>query len=385
MSVALRRRWGIALAFAVFAAAFAGCSGDAGEEWHWDLPAGFPPPRVPADNPMSAARVELGRHLFHDPILSANRTQSCASCHRQELAFTDGRVHAVGSTGAVHRRNSMSLANVAYASRLTWANPHLDRLESQALIPMFGDDPVELGMPDEAELVARLGADAAYPERFAAAFPDDDEPVRVVNVTRALAAFQRTLISGDSAYDRYVRGDSGALGDDALRGMELFFSERLECFHCHGGFNFADAVDHAKLPEPERAFHNTALYNVDGRGGYPAGDRGLYEITGEPRDMGHFKAPTLRNIAVTAPYMHDGSVATLGEAIEHYARGGRTIAAGPHAGVGSESPLKDEFLVGFVLNDGERDDLLAFLHALTDESFLRDPRFAAPQPTPARF
>ena len=383
--MALRHRWRFALAFAAFAAAVAGCSGDAGDEWQWDLPAGFPPPRVPADNPMSRERVELGRHLFHDPILSANRTQSCASCHRQELAFSDGRVHAIGSTGAVHRRNSMSLANVAYASRLTWANPHLDRLESQALIPMFGDDPVELGMPDEAELVARLGADAAYAQRFAAAFPDEDEPIRVVNVTRALAAFQRTLISGDSAYDRYVRGDAGALGEAALRGMELFFSERLECFHCHGGFNFADAVDHAKLPEPERAFHNTALYNVDGRGGYPAGDRGLYEITGEPRDMGHFKAPTLRNVAVTAPYMHDGSVASLEEAIDHYARGGRTIAAGPHAGVGSESPIKDEFLVGFVLDDGERADLLAFLHALTDESFLRDPRFAAPQPTPEDF
>jgi cytochrome c peroxidase len=375
MSVA--RRFGLVFAIVVSVMAIA-CSGGPDDAWRWDLPQGFPEPRVPDDNPMSAARVELGRHLFHDTRLSGNGTQACASCHRQELAFSDGRVHAVGSTGARHRRNSMSLANVAYASRLTWANPHLDRLEGQALIPMFGDDPVELGMPSDAELVRRLTADEGYVQLFAAAFPDEPEPIRVDNVTRALGSFQRTLISGRSAYDRYAQGDSGALSASALRGMELFFSERLECFHCHGGFNFADSVDHARLAEPERAFHNTALYNVDGQGAYPARDRGLMEITGDPADMGRFKAPTLRNIAVTAPYMHDGSVPALEEAIEHYARGGRTVATGPDRGVGSESPLKDEFVVGFVLRAGEREDLLAFLHSLTDEEFLRDPRFAAP-------
>jgi cytochrome c peroxidase len=160
--------------------------------------------------------------------------------------------------------------------------------------------------------------------------------------------------------------------------MDLFFSERLECFHCHGGFNFSDAVDHARLPEPERAFHNTGLYNVDGNGAYPPGDRGLLALTGNPADMGRFKAPTLRNIAVTAPYMHDGSIATLEEVIDHYAEGGRTIASGPDAGVGSASPLKDPFVSGFVLSDRERADLVAFLESLTDESFLTDPRFSDP-------
>jgi cytochrome c peroxidase len=186
------------------------------------------------------------------------------------------------------------------------------------------------------------------------------------------------LLSGNSPYDRYMRGETDALSASARRGLTVFQSERLECFHCHGGFNFADSVDHAKLPEPERAFHNTGLYNLDGRGAYPASDRGLYERTHAPADMGRFKAPTLRNVAVTAPYMHDGSIATLGEAIDHYAAGGRTIASGANAGDGSLSPLKDQFVTGFVLTDQEHADLIAFLEALTDETFLTDPRFADP-------
>ncbi|MGH3055693.1 MAG: cytochrome c peroxidase, partial [Gaiellaceae bacterium] len=228
----------------------------ASSTWRWDLPPGFPEPRVPADNPMSHAKVELGRRLFYDKRLSNNQTQSCASCHKQERGFTDGRAHAIGSTGQMHRRNSMTLTNVAYGSRLTWAHPLLDRIEDQVLLPMFGDAPIELGLPDSETLIARLRSDSDYVVRFTTAFPQDDDPITIGNVTRALACFVRTLISGNSAYDRYTRGDQRALSDAAQRGMVLFFSERLECFHCHGNFNFADAVDHTKLPEPERAFHN---------------------------------------------------------------------------------------------------------------------------------
>jgi cytochrome c peroxidase len=349
--------------------------------WQWDLPQGFPEPRVPSDNPMTAVKVELGRHLFYDRNLSANRTQACATCHQQAHAFTDGRAHAVGSTGQAHSRSSMSLTNVAYASRLTWASHLTDRLEDQALMPMFGDAPIELGLADGATLVARLQQVPRYAILFAQAFPSDASPISVRNVTRAIAAFERTLISGNSPYDRYARGEVAALSDSAKRGMTLFFSERLECFHCHGGFNFADAIDHAKMPEPERAFHNTGLYNLDGDGAYPERDRGLYTLTARPADMGRFKAPTLRNIAVTAPYMHDGSVATLDGVIDHYAAGGRRIDSGPDAGDGSESPLKNQFLVGFVLSSTDRADLIAFLESLTDEEFLRDARFADPTET----
>jgi cytochrome c peroxidase len=259
---------------------------------------------------------------------------------------------------------------VAYASRLGWANPLIDRLEDQALLPMFGDQPIELGLPDAAFLERRLAADPALAARFARAFPDDPAPVSVRNVTRAIATFERTLFSFDAPYDRYVRGDATALSASAARGLVLFQSERLECFHCHGGFTFSDSVSHAGLPEPERAFHNDGLYDVDGKGAYPERDRGVVEVTGRAGDEGRFKAPTLRNIAVTAPYMHDGSIATLGEVLDHYARGGM-------------GPKKDPLLAGFVLDPEERADVIAFLESLTDDRLLRDPRFGPPGADPS--
>ena len=160
--------------------------------------------------------------------------------------------------------------------------------------------------------------------------------------------------------------------------MELFFSERLECFHCHGGFNFTDSTTHANTAIEQIGYHNTGLYNLDGNGAYPADNTGLYDMTGERRDMGRFKAPTLRNIAVTAPYMHDGSVETLSDAIEHYRRGGRLIAEGAAAGDGRLSPYKSEFVRGFELSDEERHDLIEFLESLTDPDVLSDEQLSDP-------
>ncbi|MGF1468607.1 MAG: MbnH family di-heme enzyme [Sandaracinaceae bacterium] len=357
-----------------------GCAGAGGEgDYAWDLPSNFPTPQVPEDNPMSVAKVELGRRLFYDPRLSLNETQSCGSCHLQELAFTDGRPQGIGSTGEVHPRSSMSLANVAYVPRLTWANPLIDTLEEQALGPLFGEDPVELGMAgQEEELFRRLREDPDYPMWFEEAFPRDPDPIGLQNLLRALAAFQRTLISADSPFDRFARGDATAMSESAQRGADLFFSERLECFHCHGGFNFSDALRHDGTIQDQVAFHNNGLYNVDGRGGYPPPNTGVFAISTDLRDMGRFRAPTLRNIEVTAPYFHDGSAATLDDVIDHYAAGGRTIEEGPNAGVGAESPLKSIFVNGFELTPEEREDLLAFLRSLTDETFLTDPRFRDP-------
>jgi cytochrome c peroxidase len=160
--------------------------------------------------------------------------------------------------------------------------------------------------------------------------------------------------------------------------MELFFSERLECFHCHGGFNFTDSTTHANANVDRFGYHNTGLFNVDGNGAYPSDNTGLFDMTGERRDMGRFKAPSLRNVAVTAPYMHDGSVATLEEAIDNYARGGRLLSDGPNAGDGRLSPFKSEFVSGFELSAEERADLIAFLKSLTDDTLLADERFADP-------
>ena len=348
------------------------------------LPPGFPAPLVPEDNPLTAEKAALGRRLFYDVRLSANGTQACATCHQQRYAFSDGRAQGLGSTGQLHTRGPMALHNVAYATTLTWANPLLQRLEDQALVPLFGDAPVELGNRGaEDALLGRLRADAAYPALFAAAFPADGEALSLSNIGRALASFQRTLISGRSPYDRLVYGgEQDALDASARRGMDLFFGEKLECFHCHGGFNFSDATLYAggsaAAGSPGK-FHNTGLYNLGSDGAYPAGNQGVYEISMDPADRGRFRAPSLRNIAVTAPYMHDGSLATLEDVLTlHYARGGRLIESGPLAGDGAKNPRKSVLVRGFSMTPDERDDILAFLRSLTDEEFLKDPRFSDP-------
>ena len=334
---------------------------------------------------MSAAKVELGRHLFHDTRLSGNGTYACASCHRQELAFTDGRARALGATDQLHPRSAMSLANVAYNASLTWADPRLDSLESQARVPMVNEHPVELGLRGrEEEVLGRLGDDDRYATLFAEAFPGDERPVRMVNVVKALASFERTLISGDSPYNRLVYGgEMDALSESARRGMRLFFSDRLRCSECHSGFNFSGPVNFEGSGTVEPTFHNTGLYNIDGAGAYPAGSPGLVEVTGRLEDTGSFRAPTLHNVAVTAPYMHDGSVATLEEVVTIYSEGGRIVITGPHAGDGRDNPHKSFRLPGFEITEGETDDVVAFLRSLTDESFLTDPRYASPFPTEA--
>lgn len=348
-------------------------------DYEWGIEPPNPIPDVPADNSMNQAKVELGRFLFYDTRLSINATTACANCHIQALAFTDGRARAVGALGDLHPRGAMSLVNTAYASRLTWANQMLARLEDQALTPMFGSNPVEMGMAGrEAAIVDLLRSDDTYTGLLPRAFANDEDPFSVLNAVRAIAAFVRTIVSFDSPYDDFLHGDIAALSDSARRGMDLFFSERLECFHCHGGFNFTDSTTHANAAVERVGFHNNGLYNVDGNGAYPSDNTGLYDMTGKRRDMGRFKAPTLRNIAVTAPYMHDGSIATLDEVIDHYARGGRIVENADYAGDGRLSPYKSEFIRGFELSAAERGDLISFLESLTDERVLTDKRWSNP-------
>lgn len=337
---------------------------------------------------MTEEKVELGRRLFYDQRLSENRTQSCASCHQQDLAFTDAREVGLGSTGELHPRASMSLANVGYQPVLTWMNPNDTTLADQTRTPLFGTNPVELGMAGEDELISRLRADDLYRSLFAEAFPDPDNRFVVENVSRALASFQRTLISGNSPADRFRRGDESALSEPAQLGRDLFFSEKplasgdsLGCFRCHGGTFFTGTFDHAEKAVPEIQYDNNALYNLNEDGLYPDPNQGLIVHTENPDHMGHFKVPTLRNIALTAPYMHDGSIATLDGVLDHYAAGGRTIESGPYAGsVGSENPLKSEFITGFTITAEEREAVIDYLHALTDQEFVSDPRFSNPWP-----
>lgn len=352
----------------------------------WNLPKNYPEPVIPADNPISEQTFELGRYLFYDKNLSGNQTQSCASCHIQKLAFSDGRALAVGSTGQHHPRNSQALVNIAYNATLTWANPVLTELEQQIQIPMFGEFPVELGIVGhEQQVLQRFKDDARYQAMFAAAFPNEKEADRISykTIVQALASFVRGLISFNSPYDRVRTGaDPNAMSESALRGQALFFSEELECHHCHTSFNLTASTRHINTTFPEQPFFNTGLYNVDGKGAYPKDNEGAMALTNDPADMGRFRPPTLRNIALTAPYMHDGSLANLEEVVRFYERGGRLTTAGPNKGDGRLSPLKNGLVAGFKITDQQRQDLVAFLQSLTDEEFLNNPRFSDPFSAP---
>ena len=350
------------------------------ESYDWRLPKGFPVPRVPDDNPMTAAKVELGRHLFYDKRLSINEKTSCATCHLQEKAFTDGKALSVGTTGEVHPRNGMSLANVAYAASFNWANPTVTLMERQPMVPIFGESPVEMGMSGKEDLLlARLKAEPRYTKLFADAFPNAAEKYSLNQVTQSLASFVRSLISGNSPYDHYkFEKKADAISVSAKRGEQLFFSERLECTDCHTGFNLSGASNYVGKAVEKTEFENNGIYNIDGKGGYPKDNTGLFEFTHTAEDMGKFKVPTLRNIELTAPYMHDGSIATLEDVIEHYKAGGRTIKDGPNKGNGSENPNKSSFVRGFNLSGAEKADLIAFLKSLTDNQFITDPRFSDP-------
>jgi cytochrome c peroxidase len=314
---------------------------------------------------MSVAKVALERRLFHETRLSMSGGYACDSCHRPELAFTDARPRAVGAGGEAVRHGAMSLANVAYNPSFTWGDPTVRSLESQMHRPLFNQHPVEMGLRGGGRAaVAALSADLGYRDLFAAAFPGDAAPLSMDHIIKAIAAFERTLISGRSPFDRYVFDDDrSALSNSAKRGMALFFSPRAGCAQCHSGLNFSGPLAYEGHAGVSAIFANTGLYDVDGRGGYPANDRGLIEVTHRAADMGKFRVPTLRNVALTAPYMHDGSLPSLEDVIDHYARGGH------------RSARQDARVRPLSLTPAERGDLLAFLHSLTDREFLDDARF----------
>ena len=315
------------------------------------LPRWFPVPKIPADNPITEEKVELGRHLFYEPMLSGNSTYSCASCHQQSLAFTDGLARSIGSTGGEHPRSSMSLANVVYNASYGWADRTWS-LESQMEVPMYNESPVEMGLKgNEAEVLARFAADADYVERFKSAFPGDANPITLSNIIKAIASFERIIVSADSAFDRYLyRDDHSGMPPSAKRGAALFFSDRLKCSECHGSVNISGpTIFTGAMPsDPEAFFHDT----------------------GVAKQPAKFRAPTLRNVAVTAPYMHDGSIATLEDVVAHYAAGGRVARP------------KSDRVRGFAISAAETDDLVAFLHTLTDDKFLTNPAFSNPLSNP---
>lgn len=357
-----------------------GGGGSTATTYLWNLPPGFPEPFVPYDNPMTPEKVELGRRLFYDRRLSINGTTACATCHEQAHAFATDSPTPTGATGQPIPRNAQTLANVAYAYPYTWQNPLLHTLEAQALVPMFADSPIELGLAAViGDVLAGFRSDSTYGQLFPGAFPGSADPFTPDAVPAALAAFERTLLSGESAYDRLTYGgDQAALSPSAQRGLDLFLSERCECYHCHGGPTFSSGFRSAGSRTLSEDYENNGLYNLDAEGAYPAASAGLSAITLDPADNGKFRVPTLRNIELTGPYMHDGSIDSLEAVIEHYAAGGRVISTGPNAGDGRQNVHKSPLVHGFTATDEEKAALADFLRSLTDSAFVTNPAFANP-------
>ena len=294
----------------------------------------FPPLAGEAPTPERAA---LGRLLFFDPVLSEDGRLACAHCHAPTRGFADGLVTARGKGGRPLPRNTPTLWNVGFKPRLMW-DRRAASLEEQARIPLLAADEMAA---DPDRLVARLAAIPEYRERFARAFPGPGPALGFEHVTRALAAFERTLVSQRSRYDRFAAGERTALTPAERRGLALFRSLNTRCFECH------------RLP----TFDAPLALGV----GVPSPDAGVGGVTGEPAEHGLFGVPTLRNVARTAPYMHDGSLPTLAAVVDFYRRGGGR-------GLGVAGERIDEQVRAFSISDAEAADLVAFLGALTDES-----------------
>jgi cytochrome c peroxidase len=295
------------------------------------IPLGLDPNRpIPMDNPLTEAKVKLGRRLFFDPILSADRSVSCASCHQPAHGFASPQRLAVGIGGKQTPRNAPSLVNRAYGSSFFWDGRETT-LEAQALKPIA--NPLEMGM-SVMEAVQRLQAHPEYPKRFQAVFKDG---VTALNLGRAIASFERVLLVGNSRVDRFRAGDVKALSDRERHGLWLYES-RGGCWRCHSGPNLTD-----------EAFHNTGV-----SWGKEPIDLGRFAVTSQETDRGRFKTPTLRGLTATAPFMHDGSLGTLEEVVEFYNRGG------------GKNPNLDPAIAPLGLTADDVTDLVAFLKALSD-------------------
>ena len=325
------------------------------------VPKNFPPlPAQPADNLLTVEGVALGRQLFYETALSIDNTVACASCHRQELAFTDGRALAQGVGGAHTPRSAMSLANLLWEPRLAWDGAATS-LENQARTPI--ENPAEMHQSLAAG-VARLQQLPAYGALFRKAF--GSSTVTETNTLKALAQFERTLISGSSRYDQYQRGNRTALSSTEQQGLVLFSTHPNgvirggNCGDCHGG----DL-------QTNHLFSNNGLDPT-------LTDLGLGSLTGQPTDNGKFRVPSLRNIALTAPYMHDGRFATLEAVVAHYnehvARNSPNID--PQILNATNDPRQQSLMLDLTLD--EKAKIVAFLRTLTDSTFIRDPRFARP-------
>lgn len=311
-----------------------------------DIPPGFPEMPIPDENPMTEEGVKLGKMLYYDPILSTSG-RSCNTCHMAEFSYASPRLGPGDLAVPPH-------LNLGWNPDFTWTGKenHLDRV---AIIDLSIPDFIQ---PDMDSIKARLSRNEKYQKLFKQAYGADITAVNTQErkklISYALAQFMRTMISGDSKYDRYQRGET-TLTTSEKRGMNLFFSEQADCFHCHGTKLFTD-----------NEFHNTGMDTV-----FKGNDQGRYQVTGDKEDMGAFSTPTLRNIELTAPYMHDNRFETLKEVVDFYSEGVENTQY-------TDPLMKYARQGGVQLSEEEKEHLIAFLKTLTDTSFVNDPAYQSP-------
>jgi cytochrome c peroxidase len=304
-----------------------------------EIPQGFPGVYFPVDNAYTKARWDLGKKLFFDPVMSSDSTISCASCHEPSLAFSDDVAFSDGIQDRPGVRNASPLFNVAYHPYFT-REGGVPTLEMQVLVPIQEHNEFDFNILLIAERLNKM------PEYVSMSLEAYDRVPDAFTITRSLAIFERSLLSGNSPFDQYLyQEDLDAMSTEELNGMDLFFSARTNCAACHSSFNFTNY-----------AFENNGLYEV-----YP--DPGRFRLTGNELDRARFKVPSLRNIELTGPYMHDGSFETLEEIILHYNVGGE------------EHPHKSNLIRPLHLTEKEQSDLVAFLKSLTDQTFIENPIF----------
>jgi len=323
---------------------------------------------------VDSVKIELGRYLFFDRRLSVNNTRSCATCHNPQFAFTDGYKRSLGVYADLHQRNTQPLFNLAYLKYFTAADSTLHSPLQQMDNPLFSDHPAEMGVKgNEEKILQKIKEDENYKQLFA----EVKTEIAWINIKKFISLFINSLGSDNSPYDKFVKGDSTALSASEKRGLQLFFSAELKCVSCHGGYNFSTpSVINEK---GDTAFYfNTGLYNVDGKGAYPAYDEGLYQLTKNKADIGKFRVPSLRNLAFTAPYFHDGSAASLTEVIDSYASGGRKTENGIYKGDGAKNPFKHPLINGFSISEADKINLISFLQSLSDTVFINNPAYQNP-------
>jgi cytochrome c peroxidase len=320
------------------------------------------------------AKLALGQHLFFEKRLSASETKSCGGCHDPKMAFSDGYRRSPGIYGDLHPRNTPGLLNLRSQHYFNRANPEITSVSAQMDGPLFGENPIEMGLKsNDTTVLRKLSNDNRYRSLFKRAYPGFPEPVSWPHIKESLEKYVLSLDSFNSPYDRYEKGEENALSASAKSGASLFFSSKYRCSSCHQPPLFGATREMAY----EDQFANIGLYNYE-NGNYPFTDQGLFAVTKNEKDKGRFKIPSLRNLLFTAPYFHDGSAERLEQVLDVYAEGGRNVTYGNWQGDGRKNPNKHPLIQPFAMNLEEKYQLLDFLASLTDSTILSNPHFLSP-------